>query len=108
MRLTVHGHATSCNAQALLWGMKELGLSYERLEAELAIAEARLEASDHLCGDALTIADNHLGHVLHRYFDIGIDRSDLPAFGAYYRRLAGRPACRKTVTVSCDALKDTF
>ena len=32
MTLTVYGRATSSNVQALLWGMEELGLSYERLD----------------------------------------------------------------------------
>lgn len=32
MMLTVYGRATSSNVQALLWGMEELGLSYDRLE----------------------------------------------------------------------------
>ncbi|KAA0920763.1 glutathione S-transferase family protein [Aquicoccus porphyridii] len=30
--LTVYGRATSSNVQALLWGMEELGLAYERLD----------------------------------------------------------------------------
>ncbi|SLN64640.1 Glutathione S-transferase GstB [Roseovarius litorisediminis] len=30
--LTVYGRATSSNVQALLWGLEELGLSYERLD----------------------------------------------------------------------------
>ena len=32
MMLTVYGRATSSNVQALLWGLEELGLTYERLD----------------------------------------------------------------------------
>ena len=31
-RYTVHGRATSSNVQALLWGMEEMGLVYERID----------------------------------------------------------------------------
>ena len=32
MMYTVYGRATSSNVQALLWGMEELGLTYDRLD----------------------------------------------------------------------------
>jgi glutathione S-transferase len=32
MKLTVYGRATSSNVQALLWGLEELGLTYDRLD----------------------------------------------------------------------------
>lgn len=212
--LTVHGRATSSNVQALLWGLEELGLAYERLDCgevyggldtpefgamnphrripvltvgdtalwetgailrylaaehggdafwprdplararvdmwaewakhsvaaaftgpvfwrtartraanrdpaliarnlaalttELKKAEAQLSRHQHLCGPDLTLADIQLGHVLYRYFDIDIPRADLPALRAYYDRLTARPAYRRTVMVSYDALRDTF
>ncbi len=78
------------------------------LEAELAKVEPRFAAHDYLCGDTLTLADIQFGHVLYRYFDIDIPRADLPALRAYYERLAGRPAYRKTVMVSYEILRNTF
>ena len=77
-------------------------------EAQLAIAEHRLAATDYLCGSTLTLADIQFGHVLFRYFDTDLDRRDLPALARYYARLTSRPAYAKTVMVSYDALKDTF
>ncbi|UYV38994.1 glutathione S-transferase family protein [Rhodobacteraceae bacterium D3-12] len=214
MEMTVYGRATSSNVQALLWGMEELGLSYERLdygevyggldsaeframtphgcipvltigdvalfetgailrhlagehgdeafwpseplkraqvdmwaewakyevaarftgpvfwrhtrtaperrnsalvtrnlvtlESELEKADARLQAARFLCGDALTLADIQLGHVLYRYFDIDIARRDFPALRTYYDGLSARPAYQRTIMVSYDALRDTF
>lgn len=79
-----------------------------RLEAELAKAEPLLAEGGYLCGPDLTLADIQFGHVLYRYFDIDIPRADLPALRAYYDRLADRPAYRKTVMVSYEALRNTF
>lgn len=75
------------------------------LNARLAIAEARLAQQPFLCGPALTLADIQFGHILHRYFDIAIDRPALPALEAYSRRLTERPAYRAHVMVSYDALR---
>lgn len=80
----------------------------DRLETELAKADARLRERLFLCGSHLTLADIQLGHILYRYFDIEIDRRDMPALHAYYRQLTERPAYRKTVMVSYDALRNTF
>ena len=80
----------------------------ETLENELAKADAQLAERDYLCGNDLTLADIHLGHVLYRYFDIDIARRSLPALHAYYTRLAERPAYQKTVMVSYDSLRNTF
>ena len=78
------------------------------LEDELARAEPRLSRTAFLCGADLTLADIQFGHVLYRYFDIDIARTDLPAVRAYYDRLATRPAYQKTVMVSYEALRNTF
>lgn len=80
----------------------------DRLEGEMAKAEARLATLGFLCDETLTLADIQLGHVLYRYFDIEIDRRPFPSIRAYYQRLARRRAYQKTVMVSYDALRDTF
>ncbi len=77
------------------------------LERELATADAVLATRPYLAGDALSLADIPLGHVLYRYFDIDIARRDLPDLAAYYRRLTQRAAYRETVMVSYDMLRDT-
>ena len=80
----------------------------DRLETELAKAEARLGGMLFLCGSHLTLADIQLGHILYRYFDIDIDHRDMPALHGYYLRLAERRAYQKTVMVSYDELRNTF
>lgn len=80
----------------------------DRLEGELAVAEAVLAGRDWLAGPDFTLADIAFGHVLFRYFDIDIARRDLPALAAYHDRLAARPAYRSAVMVSYDVLRDTL
>ena len=71
----------------------------------LDIAEARLAAHAFLCGGELTLADIQFGHVLYRYFDIAIDRPNLPALARYYDRFVARPAYREHVMVSYEELR---
>lgn len=71
------------------------------------IAEAQLSRHRHLAGDALTLADIQLGHVLFRYFDIPIRRADHPALRRYYETLTIRPAFREHVMVSYEELRVT-
>lgn len=73
----------------------------------LRIAEAQLAARPYLAGQRLSLADIQLGHLLYRYFDIEIDRADLPALRAYYDRLTERPAYRTHVMVSYEPLRVT-
>lgn len=75
------------------------------LAVNLRIAEARLSRHDWLAGDDFTLADIPFGHVLHRYFDLDINRPDMPALAAYHTRLTRRPAFREHVMVSYDALR---
>ncbi|QBF30952.1 glutathione S-transferase family protein [Thalassococcus sp. S3] len=77
----------------------------ETLEETLEIAEARLAHRSYLVGDALSLSDIQFGHVLYRYFDIAIERRNLPAIAAYFDRLTARPAYRDNVMVSYDALR---
>jgi len=45
------------------------------------------------------------GHVLYRYYDIDIERAELPAVRAYYDRLTARAAYQKHVMVSYEELR---
>ena len=75
------------------------------LEKPLRIAEAQLTRHAHLAGEAFTLADIQFGHVLYRYYDIEVDRPELPALAAYYARLTERPAYREHVMVPYNALR---
>lgn len=74
-------------------------------EKKLRIGEARLTKNDYLAGRAFTPADIMFGHILYRYFDIDIERADMPAVKAYYERLTQRPAFREHVMVSYEELR---
>lgn len=75
------------------------------LEKRLGLAEAQLGRHGFLAGSELTVADIHLGGVLYRYYDIDIERADLPRLAEYYARLTERPAFREHVMVSYEALR---
>lgn len=77
-----------------------------RFSSQLDILEAQLEGREFVTGDALTLADIIVGHLLYRYFDIDIPRAAHPNVAAYYQRLTERPAYRAHVMVSYDALRD--
>jgi glutathione S-transferase len=80
----------------------------QRLEGELVKADAVLADQPYLCGQHLTLADIMLGHMLFRYYDIDITRSDLPSLRAYYDRLCTREAYQKTVMASYEMLRNSF
>ena len=75
------------------------------LEQKLAIADSALAVRSFIAGDEVTLADIQFGHILFRYYDIGIRRANLPNVQAYYKRLAERPAFREHVMLSYDELK---
>lgn len=79
-----------------------------KLQVELTKADAQLQKHDFLCGPDFTIADIQLGHVLYRYYDVDIQRADLPALRAYYERLTTREAYQKSVMVSYEILRNSF
>ncbi|MEM7596977.1 MAG: glutathione S-transferase family protein [Pseudomonadota bacterium] len=79
-----------------------------RLEAEMTHAGRVLAQQAYLAGPDLTVADIALGHVLYRYFDIDIQRANMPNLRAYYDRLTERAAYRNTVMTSYEMLRDSF
>ncbi|HEX5847736.1 MAG TPA: glutathione S-transferase [Rubrobacter sp.] len=64
------------------------------------ILDARLRNNDYVAGPSLTMGDVTLGSLVYRWFELEIDRPDLPALKAWHERLAVRPAYQKTVMVS--------
>lgn len=75
------------------------------LDRLLDIADAQLANQSHLAGEAFSLADVMLGHVLYRYFDVDIPRPNRPALNAYYERLSRRPAYAEHVMVPYEALR---
>lgn len=80
----------------------------DRLTWSLRIAEGQLQNHAYLAGDTLTPGDIHMGHVLYRYFDIDIERAQLPNLRDYFDRLTQRPAFKDHVMISYDVLRDTL
>lgn len=76
------------------------------LNDKLAIADKQLSHHAYLAGEHFTLADIQLGHILYRYYDIDIEHTDLPNLRHYYERLVERPAFRKHVMISYEALRE--
>ena len=85
--------------------MAAVGRAVDALTGHLRVAEARLAEHPFLAGEAFTLADIHLGHVLYRYGSVPIARAPLPALERYYEALRGRAAYRDHVMVSYDDLR---
>ena len=81
--------------------------SLHKLTFYLEIADARLAQHPYLAGDDFTLADIVMGHSLFRYYDIPLDRADLPHLRAYYDRLTQRPAFAAHVMVDYEELRVT-
>ena len=83
-----------------------IATAVKAVEAKLRIAEDRLARQSHLVADEFTLADIQFGHVLYRYYDIDIERADMPNLRRYYDdALVSRPAFRDHAMVSYEALR---
>lgn len=80
----------------------------QTLEASLLIAERQFQDNAWLCGEDFTLADIQFGHVLFRYFDIEIERHDLPALRRYLDALLLRDAYREHVVISYEELRGSL
>ena len=74
------------------------------LECKMLIAENQLQNQEFLAGDKFSLADIQFGHILFRYFDIDIVRSEMPALADYHSRLCERSAYKEHVMVSYEEL----
>ncbi len=63
----------------------------------MAVADRALSGSPFLSGESLGIGDIPLGSIAYAWFNMPIERPDLPSLEAWYGRLAERPAYRKGV-----------
>jgi glutathione S-transferase len=67
--------------------------------------DRHLEGRPFVAGDMLTIGDIATGAQLYRYFELEIDRPDLPNVEAWYARLKDRTAYREHVMVPFEDLQ---
>lgn len=77
----------------------------DRFESKLAIADQQLNQHPFLAGEHFSLADIQLGHLLYRYYQLGIAQQPFPALNAYYQRLTQRPAYQHHVMVSYQSLR---
>ncbi len=89
--------AAKRDAAALAAGIARFEAMLDRLEAQLSLAP-------YVAGDAFTVADIVVGHVLFRWFEIDVPRHPRRGVEAYYARLTERPAYRAHVMVPFDVL----
>ena len=84
-------------------------LAVDNFERNLSIADAQLKNNRFIAGGDFTMADIQFGHVLYRYYDIRISRSEkLGHVRRYYDELKSRQAYRDHVMVSYAELKDSM
>lgn len=66
--------------------------SMARCAEYLGLLDRLLADRPYLLGDALSLADIPAGGLLYRYYELEIERPDLPNLAAWYARLRARPA----------------
>jgi len=69
------------------------------------MVDRQLEGKAFIAGDTLTMGDIAVGAQLYRYYELEIDRPELPNVEAWYARLKDRPAYQEHVMVPFDDLK---
>lgn len=69
------------------------------LGSVFGILDRHLETSVYVGGDRLTMGDIPVGCAAYRYFNLNIQRADLPNLARWYRSLTERPAYRTHVMV---------
>jgi glutathione S-transferase len=71
--------------------------SLARCAAHFRLLDGMLKTRPFLLGERLSLADIPIATSLYRYFELDIERPDLPNVAAWYRRLQERPAYRQHV-----------
>lgn len=67
----------------------------KKTAASLGVLEARLEGRRYVMGDEFTVADIPLGVSAYRWFEMEIERPEMPNVEAWYERIKERPAFQK-------------
>ena len=86
---------------------KQIKAAINHFESVLSIADVRLANHQYLVDDTFTSADIVFGHILFRYFDLDIERIDLPNLRRYYDDLVSRALYQQHVMVNYDSLRAT-
>ena len=76
----------------------------ERCSAHFRLLDAWLNDRDFMAGAQFSLADIPIGTHLSRYFNVEIERPEIPKVGAWYERLQQRPAYQKNVMLPFDDL----
>jgi glutathione S-transferase len=77
----------------------------ERTAERFGFLDGQLAGRPYIAGDSLSLADIAAGMTLYRWFEMPIERPELPHLNAWYARLRERPAYRKGVCVPFDDLR---
>lgn len=85
--------------------LAQLESSLKRLNGHFQLLDQQLAQRAFIGGDTLSLADFGAGTLLHRYFNIEIDRPALPHLQDLYQRLGQRPAYAAHVAVAFDELR---
>lgn len=84
----------------------QINQSIARCNKHFDILENQLKDKKFLCMDSLSLADITVGTGLYRYFELDIERPNLPRVRAWYQRLQERPAYREHVMIPFHDMKD--
>ncbi len=63
----------------------------------LSLLDSHLSQQDYVAGEHFTMGDIPLGCVTYRYFNVDVERPNLPHLEAWYQRLCQRPAYQQHV-----------
>jgi len=77
---------------------------FKRCADNLRLVDAHLASRAYLAGDDFTMADIPTGTTLYRYFEMDIERPEVPNVEAWYARLRARPAYQEHVMLPFDDL----
>jgi len=77
--------------------MDEINACRKKAGESLKIVDEHLAHSDYIAGKELTIGDIPMGTISWRWFGIDMERPSLPNLEAWFKRLGGREAFRKSV-----------
>lgn len=73
---------------------------FKRCARNYELLDQHLASRPYLAGDAFSIANIPAGTTLYRYFEMDIDRPNVPHVEAWYARLRERPAYQQHVMLS--------
>lgn len=84
---------------------KELTSAVDHFENKLRIADQQLAKHEFLVGENLTLADIQFGHILFRYYELEIDRADIPNVRRYYGSLCSMKHYQDHVMIDLTELR---